>query len=139
MDIADTLRKLGHEVTDTVPSGEQAIASVNGNKPDLIFMDIGLKGAMDGIETAAQIRAQFSIPVIFLTAFVDEKTLDRAKETLPAGYLTKPFEENDLASLLKSAFTAPNWKKKGKAAPGTAGSLVQNQDTKRVDSHLRLV
>ncbi|MFY9814389.1 MAG: response regulator [Dehalococcoidales bacterium] len=96
MDIAGTLRKLGHAVTDTVPFGEQAIESVNGNKPDLIFMDIGLKGPMDGIETAAKIRARFSIPVIFLTAFVDEKTLDRAKETLPAGYLTKPFEENDL-------------------------------------------
>ena len=96
MDIANTLRKLGHEVTDTVPSGEQAIASVKGNKPDLIFMDIGLKGGMDGIETAAQIRSQYSIPVIFLTAFVDEKTLDRAKATVPAGYITKPFEENDL-------------------------------------------
>jgi CheY-like chemotaxis protein len=79
-----------------VPSGEQAIASIKQNRPDLIFMDIGLKGEMDGIQTAAQIRAQYSIPVIFLTAFVDEKTLDRAKITLPAGYLTKPFEENDL-------------------------------------------
>ena len=59
-------------------------------------MDIGLQGAMDGIETAAQIRSQFSIPVIFLTAFVDEKTLERAKVTAPCGYLTKPFEENDL-------------------------------------------
>jgi CheY-like chemotaxis protein len=96
MDIANTLRKLGHEITDSVPSGEQAIASVKKNQPDLIFMDIGLKGEMDGIETAAQIRLLYRIPVIFLTAFVDEKTLDRAKATIPAGYLTKPFEENDL-------------------------------------------
>ena len=96
MDIANTLRKLGYEVTDTVPSGEQALASVKENRPDLIFMDIGLKGEMDGIETAAQIRSLYSIPVIFLTAFVDEKTLDRAKGTVPAGYITKPFEENDL-------------------------------------------
>ncbi|MGP8081221.1 MAG: response regulator [Dehalococcoidales bacterium] len=96
MDIANTLLSLGHEVTDTVPSGEQAVASVKGNKPDLIFMDIGLKGGMDGIETAARIRSQYGIPVIFLTAFVDEKTLDRAKATVPAGYITKPFEENDL-------------------------------------------
>jgi two-component system, response regulator PdtaR len=96
MDIANTLRKLGHEITDSVPSGEQAIASVKKNQPDLIFMDIGLKGEMDGIETAAQIRSLYRIPVIFLTAFVDEKTLDRAKATVPAGYLTKPFEENDL-------------------------------------------
>jgi len=96
MDIANTLRKLGHEVTGTVPSGEQAVASVKENKPDLIFMDIGLKGGMDGIETAARIRSQYGIPVIYLTAFVDEKTLDRAKATIPAGYITKPFEENDL-------------------------------------------
>ena len=96
MDIANTLRKLGYEVTDTVPSGEQALDSLKENRPDLIFMDIGLKGEMDGIETAAQIRSLYSIPVIFLTAFVDEKTLDRAKGTVPAGYITKPFEENDL-------------------------------------------
>ena len=96
MDIANTLRKLGYGVTDAVPSGEQALASVKENRPDLIFMDIGLKGEMDGIETAAQIRSLYSIPVIFLTAFVDEKTLDRAKGTVPAGYITKPFEENDL-------------------------------------------
>ncbi len=96
MDIAATLRKLRHQVTDAVPSEEQAIESVNGNTPDLIFMDIGLKESLDGIETAAKVRVQFSVPVIFLTAFVDEKTLDRAKETLPAGYLTKPFDDNDL-------------------------------------------
>ena len=96
MDIADTLQKLGHAVTDTVPSGERAIASIQENRPDLILMDIGLEGTMDGIQTAEQIRAQFSIPVIFLTAFVDEKTLERAKVTAPCGYLTKPFEENDL-------------------------------------------
>ena len=96
MDIADTLRRLGHVVTAAVPSGERAIASVKENRPDLILMDIGLEGEMDGIRTAAQIRAEFSIPVIYLTAFVDEKTLERAKVTAPTGYLTKPFEENDL-------------------------------------------
>src|SRR5271157_3346196 len=96
MDIADTLRKLEYGITDTVPSGERAIASVKENRPDLIFMDIGLEGPLDGIETAAQIRSQYNIPVIFLTAFVDEKTLDRAKGTVPAGYITKHFEENDL-------------------------------------------
>jgi CheY-like chemotaxis protein len=96
MDIANTLRNLGHEITDTVPSGEQATASVKENRPDLIFMDIGLKGEMDGIQTAEQIRSQHNIPVIFLTAYADEKTLERAKVTAPCGYLTKPFEETDL-------------------------------------------
>jgi two-component system, response regulator PdtaR len=96
MDIADTLQKLGHAVTATVPSSKRAITSIKENRPDLILMDIGLEGEMDGVQTAAKIRAQFNIPVIFLTAFVDEKTLERAKVTAPAGYLTKPFEENDL-------------------------------------------
>jgi two-component system, response regulator PdtaR len=96
MDIADTLRNIGHEVTDTVPSGEQAIASTKENRPDVILMDIGLKGEMDGIETAEKIRSQYCIPVIFLTAYADEKTLERAKITAPCGYLTKPFEETDL-------------------------------------------
>ncbi len=96
MDIANTLRSLGHEVTDTVPSGEQAITSAKDNKPDVILMDIALKGEMDGIQAAEQIRAQYSIPVIFLTAYADEKTLERAKITAPCGYLTKPFEETDL-------------------------------------------
>jgi len=96
MDIANTLRNLGYEVTDTVPSGEQAIASVKENKPDMILMDIVLKGEMDGIQTAEQIRAQYSIPVIFLTAYADEKTLERAKKTGPFGYIMKPFEERDI-------------------------------------------
>jgi CheY-like chemotaxis protein len=96
MDIANTLRNLGHEVTDTVPSGEQAIASVKENRPNVILMDIVIKGEMDGIQTAEQIRAQYSIPVIFLTAYADEKTLERAKITAPCGYVTKPFEETDL-------------------------------------------
>lgn len=96
MDIANTLRNLGHEVTNKVSSGERAIESVRENRPDLILMDIGLKGEMDGIQTAEKVRSQYSIPVIFLTAYADEKTLERAKITVPCGYLTKPFEETDL-------------------------------------------
>ncbi len=95
-DIAMVLQNLGYEVTATVPSGEQAIEEVEGNKPDLVLMDIVIKGDMDGIETAEQMRSQFSIPVVFLTAFADEKTLERAKITGPFGYITKPFEETDL-------------------------------------------
>lgn len=96
MDVASTLRNLGHEVTDTVSSGELAIKSVKENRPDLILMDIGLKRKMDGIETAKHIRSQYCIPVIFLTAYFDAKTLERAKMSAPCGYLSKPFEETDL-------------------------------------------
>ena len=96
MDIAMSLESLGYEVTATVPSGEQAIEKVAEDKPDLIFMDIVLKGEMDGIETAGRIRSQFKIPVVYLTAYADEKTLKRAKITGPFGYIIKPFEDTDL-------------------------------------------
>ncbi len=95
-DIAMSLRSLGYEVIATVPSGERAIKKVEENRPDLILMDIVIKGGMDGIETADQIRSQFRVPVVFLTAYADEKTLERAKITGPFGYITKPFEETDL-------------------------------------------
>ena len=96
MDIAMSLESLGYEVTATVPSGEQAIEKVAEDKPDLIFMDIVIKGEMDGIETAERIRSQFNIPVVYLTAYADEKTLERAKITGPFGYIIKPFEDTDL-------------------------------------------
>ncbi len=96
MDIAMSLQSLGYEVTATVPSGEQAIEKVAEDKPDLIFMDIVLKGEMDGIEAAGRIRSQFKIPVVYLTAYADEKTLKRAKITGPFGYIIKPFEDTDL-------------------------------------------
>lgn len=96
MDIKISLQGLGYDVIATVPSGELAIEKVEGDKPDLILMDINLKGEMDGIETAEQMRSRFRVPVVFLTAFADEKTLGRAKITGPFGYITKPFEEIDL-------------------------------------------
>jgi CheY-like chemotaxis protein len=96
MDIVATLKKLGYEVMATVASGEQAIKKVEDDKPDLILMDIVIKGEMDGIETAEQIRSRFSIPVVYLTAYADEKTLERAKITGPFGYITKPFQDTDL-------------------------------------------
>jgi CheY-like chemotaxis protein len=96
MDIADILGNIGHEITDTVSTGEQAIKSVRKNRPDIVLMDINLKGKMDGIETAEHIRSQYRIPVIYLTAYYDEQTVERAKKTEPCAYLTKPFEEIDL-------------------------------------------
>jgi diguanylate cyclase (GGDEF)-like protein len=96
MDIAATLKQLGYEVMAIVPSGEQAISKVEEDKPDLVLMDITLKGGMDGIETAEQMRSRFKIPVVYLTGSADEKTLERAKLTGPYGYIMKPFEEADL-------------------------------------------
>ncbi len=95
-DIAMSLRNLGYEVTATVASGEQAINKIEADNPDIVLMDIVLKGRMDGIDAAEQIRSRFRVPVVYLTAYADEKTLERAKVTEPFGYIMKPFQETDL-------------------------------------------
>ncbi|MEK7727804.1 MAG: ATP-binding protein [candidate division KSB1 bacterium] len=100
-DIQSRLLKLGYAVTEAFSTGEEALNKVADNSPDLILMDIMLAGAMNGIETAEQIRVRFDIPVIFLTAYADEKTLQAAKLTAPYGYVLKPFEERELHSSIE--------------------------------------
>jgi PAS domain S-box-containing protein len=103
MDIECQLRKLGYGVTGIVGYGEQAIEKVKENKPDLVLMDIILKGEMDGIEAAAAIHTQFDIPIIFLTAYADKKRLERAKLTYPFGFILKPFQNKDLEVTIEMA------------------------------------
>ncbi|MBW4528893.1 MAG: response regulator [Phormidium tanganyikae FI6-MK23] len=95
-DIEKRLKKLGYVVPASVASAEAAIEKVAELRPDLVLMDIRLKGQMDGIEAAEQIRAKYETPVIYLTAYADEATLQRAKATEPFGYIVKPFDERDL-------------------------------------------
>lgn len=95
-DIEKRLKRLGYVIPASVASGEEAIEKVAELRPDLVLMDIRLKGQMDGIEAAEQIRADFDTPVIYLTAYADEATLQRAKVTEPFGYIVKPFDERDL-------------------------------------------
>ncbi|WP_414526418.1 ATP-binding protein [Nodularia chucula] len=94
--IANQLTQLGYMVTGKASSGEVAIAKALETKPQLVLMDIILKGNMDGIAAAASIRDQLDIPVIFLTAYGDDQTLQRAKLTQPFGYVVKPFTAKDL-------------------------------------------
>lgn len=94
--IANQLNQLGYIVTGTASSGKAAIAKALETKPELVFMDIILKGEMDGITTASYIREHLDIPVIFLTAYGDDNTLQRAKITQPFGYILKPFNSKDL-------------------------------------------
>jgi signal transduction histidine kinase len=102
-DIAGRLRRLGYEVTDIVESGEEAILSVLNNPPDLVLMDIVLAGDMDGIETAETIRQHKQIPIVYLTAYGDKKTLNRSKITDPYGYVIKPFDEQQLNTTIEIA------------------------------------
>ena len=95
-DIQNILKTLGYTVVGISSSSEDAIKKTDEMRPDLVLMDIVLDGNADGIETAKQIRNRFNIPIIYLTAFADEKTLQRAKITEPYGYILKPFQEREL-------------------------------------------
>src|SRR5659263_616717 len=96
MAIKKMLQNLGYNVPVVVTSGEEAIKKVKENNPDLMLMDINLNSEMDGIEAAAQIHSFYDIPVIYLTAYADNKTLERAKITEPYTYLIKPFKDREL-------------------------------------------
>lgn len=102
-DIQNTLIKLGYDVPVTASNAESAFMRLDEVNPDLVFLDVKLKGDIDGIQIAEKIRDHYEIPVIFLTSFVDKETLDRAKVTEPYGYLVKPFNEPDLRSTVEMA------------------------------------
>lgn len=102
-DIERQLRKAGYEVPAVVASAEAAIEQVSLTSPDLVLMDIRLQGPSDGIEAAREIREQFKLPVIFLTAHADDETLARAKMTQPFGYIIKPIGHSNLTSSIEMA------------------------------------
>ncbi len=103
MDMKSTLCKLGYEVSGTAPSGQEAVTMTTKLKPDLVLMDIRLNGELDGIEAARQIQSQCDVPVVYVTAYADEATLARARETYPYGYLVKPVQEAALSSTITTA------------------------------------
>ena len=94
--IKKTLERLGYTVSGIAATGEDAIMRAMEDRPDLVLMDVVLRGAADGIDAAEKIRGLFAIPIIYLTAHADETTLQRAKVTEPFGYIVKPFKERDL-------------------------------------------
>ncbi|HEC78750.1 MAG TPA: PAS domain S-box protein [candidate division WOR-3 bacterium] len=102
-DIEQRLINLGYQVTSISASGEAAVKKIKKEDPDIVLMDIKLKGRMDGIEAAEQIRTRFKIPVVYITAYADNQTLERAKITEPFGYILKPFEDTELKSAIELA------------------------------------
>ena len=103
MGIKRMLKSLGYTVTGVASSGEDAISKAESTFPDVVLMDIMLKGDMDGVEAAREIKEKFDIPVVYLTAYSDNKILERAKTTEPLGYIIKPFDEKDLYSNIEVA------------------------------------
>ncbi len=102
-DIQQTLEKLGYTVLGTASEGEKAVEKIVELEPDLILMDIMLKGEMTGIDTAAQVKKEISVPIIYLTAYADRDTLTKAKITQPHGYIIKPFKEVDIRTAVEIA------------------------------------
>ncbi len=103
LNLQQRLKKLGYQVPAIVASGEQALEKVRDLQPDLVLMDINIEGSMDGIETAKNIPAELDIPVIYLTAYSEDATLERARDTRPYGYLVKPFSERALHATIQMA------------------------------------
>ena len=102
-DIQYRLEKLGYAVLDTVSDGEAAIKEAGRAFPDLILMDIRLSGAIDGIEAARKMHDTLHIPVIYLTAYADNHTIQRVNGTEPFGYIIKPIEDTELKPTLEVA------------------------------------
>jgi PAS domain S-box-containing protein len=102
-DLAEVLRELGYQVSAVVSSGDEAIREAERNQPDLVLMDIRIKGEMDGTETARLLRERFDVPVVYLTAHADRDTLERAKHSRPLGYIVKPFHEAELHASVEMA------------------------------------
>lgn len=128
-DIAQSLKKLGYHVIDTVNSGEAAVLVADEKKPDLVLMDIMLKGEMSGIDAANFIHEKNNIPVIFLTAYADESTLSKAKISEPYGYIIKPFKEIDLHSNIEMALYKHQKAIELKKERDFLFSLVENQES----------
>jgi PAS domain S-box-containing protein len=102
-DIERRLSTMGYRVAGVASTGEEAVRKARECKPDLVLMDVSLKGPMDGIQAAAQIRQQADIPIVYVTAYSDEATLRRARSTEPFGYVLKPFEERELRTIIEIA------------------------------------
>ena len=141
-DIQNSLKKLGYTVPSVENTGEDSIDAAGLHRPDLILMDIMLKGDISGIDAAEQIKNRYQIPVIFLTAYADESTLSKAKVTEPYGYIIKPFKEIDLHTSIEMALYKHGKEQEVKKERDLYSSIVldkSSEDCIFVKSNSRLV
>jgi PAS domain S-box-containing protein len=108
LNLCRTLNRLGYNASTIVSTGADALRTISQEKPDVVLMDIHIEGEIDGIETAARIPADMMLPVIYLTAYSEDTTLDRARQTKPYGYLVKPFSERELHATITMALQRRN-------------------------------
>lgn len=126
MDIRNTLEHYGFVVAGQTDRGEDAIIKARDLRPDLILMDINLRGVLDGIEAAIQIRTQFNLPVIFLTAFGNSTMVERARLAEPFAYIFKPFDERELVSNIEMALHKHEMERKVRASEDKFRSVIQH-------------
>lgn len=141
-DIQHSLKRLGYIVCGAASTAEKAVDLVAEEKPDIVLMDIMLKGDMNGIEAAEIVKREYHIPVIFLTAYADEVTLAKAKVTEPYGYIIKPFKEIDLHTSIEMALYKHKKEKEVEKERDLLYSLVEGKESKDfifVKSNSRLV
>jgi CheY-like chemotaxis protein len=118
------LRGLGYTVVRIALSGEEAVQATAELQPDLVLMDIVLKGTMDGITAAEQLRTRFGVPTVYITAYADEGTLQRAKVTGPYTYILKPFTEGEVHAAVEAALYRHQMERKLREAPNSDGKRV---------------
>ena len=128
--IEKSLVDVGYSVTGLVATGEEAIVKSETEQPDLVLMDINLQGKMDGIAASEKIHDTLNIPVIFLTAFSDQKTFERALATAPYGYIIKPFSLSTLSTTIEMALYKHTLDRKLKESEANYRAIIENmQDT----------
>ena len=136
MDLAETVKELGHGVADIVSSGSAAVARAAQLKPDLVLMDIQLEGEKDGIMAAAVIINELHIPVIYLTAHTDPKTVERAKGTKPSGYLVKPFDHARLQPVIEKALDEAAADRPVNAPYSGKGTILLIDDSNQIQTQV---
>ena len=117
------LISLGYEVSGIIPRGEEALMHLKENKPDIVLMDINLKGKIDGVETALLMQQEFDVPIIYLTANADEVNFNRAKATHPYAFISKPFKKLDLQRAVELIETRLLTKKNEDKTPTSKNGL----------------
>lgn len=132
------LKEMGYDVPDIAYSGEDAVEKAGRLRPDLVLMDIMLPGKLDGIEAAKIVKAEFDIPVIFLTAFSEDKILKRAKQAEPFGYLLKPFQDRDIKAAIEVALYKKGMEEKLQKAHSELEERVK-QRTAELNDALKII
>jgi PAS domain S-box-containing protein len=126
MDIRNYLERGGYQIAGHLDTGEHVLQAARELKPDLILMDIRLKGKMDGIEAATSVRTELDVPVIFLTSYTNQSTLERARMAEPFAYIVKPFDEQALSSNIEIALYKHEMEKKLRVSENRFRSVIEN-------------